>query len=38
MEVAAGFVSDVRGAPADEREEALLREAIDCCRVDEGVP
>jgi len=36
MQIAAGFVSDVRGAPADEEEAALLREAVDCCRVDEG--
>ena len=36
MEIAAGFVSDVRGAPADEEETALLREAVDCCRLDEG--
>jgi exonuclease SbcD len=36
MQIAAGFVSDVRGAPADEQETALLREALDCCRVDEG--
>jgi len=36
MRIAAGFVSDVRGAPADEQETALLREAIDCCRVEEG--
>jgi len=36
MQIAAGFVTDVRGAPADEHESALLREAIDCCRVEEG--
>jgi exonuclease SbcD len=36
MQIAAGFVSDVRGAQADEEERALLREAVDCCRVDEG--
>jgi DNA repair protein SbcD/Mre11 len=36
MQVAAGFVREVRGAPADEQEQALLREAVDCCRADEG--
>jgi DNA repair protein SbcD/Mre11 len=36
MQVAAGFVTDVRGAPADEHEAALLREAIDCCRIGDG--
>ena len=36
MQIATGFVTDVRGAPADEQEATLLREAIDCCRVDEG--
>jgi DNA repair protein SbcD/Mre11 len=35
-EIAAGFVADVRGEPADEEEALLLREALDCCRVDEA--
>lgn len=33
-QVAAGFVSDVRGAPVDEAERRLLEQAFDCCRVD----
>jgi DNA repair protein SbcD/Mre11 len=35
-QIAAGFVADVRGAPADESEQGLLRQAFDCCRVAEG--
>jgi DNA repair protein SbcD/Mre11 len=35
IEVAAGFVADVRGQAADEAETRLLQEAIDCCRVAE---
>jgi exonuclease SbcD len=35
-QVAAGFVADVRGAPADDQEMHLLRQAFDCCRVDDG--
>jgi DNA repair exonuclease SbcCD nuclease subunit len=34
IEVAAGFVADVRGQAADEPETRLLQEAIDCCRVE----
>jgi exonuclease SbcD len=36
-EIAAGFVADVRGEGPDEAEALLLQQAIDCCRVDEGV-
>jgi DNA repair protein SbcD/Mre11 len=33
-QIAAGFVTDVRGAPVEEAEMRLLRQAFDCCRVD----
>jgi DNA repair exonuclease SbcCD nuclease subunit len=35
IEVATGFVADVRGQAADDAETRLLQEAIDCCRVAE---
>jgi DNA repair protein SbcD/Mre11 len=35
VDIATGFVADVRGAPADADERRLLGDALDCCRVDE---
>lgn len=32
LEIAYDFVHEVRGAPADEAERALLHEAFECCR------
>ncbi|MDQ4085564.1 MAG: exonuclease SbcCD subunit D [Actinomycetota bacterium] len=34
-QIAAGFVADVRGTPAEDAEMQLLRQAFDCCRIDE---
>jgi exonuclease SbcD len=36
-EIALDFVAEMRGAPADEQESALLREAIDACCEDPDV-
>jgi DNA repair protein SbcD/Mre11 len=35
VQIAAGFVADVRGASADAEERRLLGEALDCCRAEE---
>jgi DNA repair protein SbcD/Mre11 len=36
LEIAYDFVREVRGAPADEAERALLHEAFECCRREEA--
>ncbi|MDQ4008792.1 MAG: exonuclease SbcCD subunit D [Actinomycetota bacterium] len=33
-DVAAGFVADARGTPADTQETLLLQRAVECCRLD----